>query len=385
MSTSDSSQSPLTEAASTHGLRALGFGTFFEEAWQNYLREHPDCAAQPERVTAEWRGEYTLLGAGPSRRAMLSGRLRHELPDEALPCVGDWVLAEASAERARIEYVFARKGCFVRKVAGNTSNAQAIAANVDVAFIVCSLLEESRDPFALSHALNPRRIARYLLAASQAHARAIVLMNKADLRPNADVHAQTLSQALNGAEVLPVSAETGHGLARVHAVLEPGVTAVLVGSSGVGKSSLLNALAGHSAQLVGSVRNSDAHGRHTTTHRELFLLPSGAVLIDTPGMREFGLYADDEAPSVDSATLELIEKLAQSCRFRDCKHQAEPGCAVRAAVDAGELEAGALEQHAALLRELGHQRERSVARKRKEQQKKAVSSDRARTPKRDRS
>ena len=182
-----------------------------------------------------------------------------------------------------------------------------------------------------------------------------------------------------------MSAETGHGLEGVHAVLEPGVTAVLVGSSGVGKSSLLNALAGHSAQLVGSVRNSDAHGRHTTTHRELFLLPSGAVLIDTPGMREFGLYADDEAPSVDSATLELIEKLAQSCRFRDCKHQAEPGCAVRAAVDAGELEAGALEQHAALLRELGHQRERSVARKRKEQQKKAVSGDRARTPKRDRS
>lgn len=385
MSASDSPQSPLTEAAALQGLRALGFGTFFEEAWHKYLREHPGCTAQPERVTAEWRGEYTLLGAGAPRRAMLSGRLRHELPDEALPCVGDWVLAETSAERARIEHVFARKGCFVRKVAGNTSNAQAIAANVDVAFIVCSLLEESADPFALSHALNPRRIARYLLAASQAHARAIVLMNKADLRQNAAAHAHTLSQTLNGAEVLPVSAATGLGLESVRSVLEPGVTAVLVGSSGVGKSSLLNAIAGHSTQLVGEVRSSDAHGRHTTSHRELFTLPSGAVLIDTPGMREFGLYADDEAPKVDSATLERIETLAESCRFRDCKHQAEPGCAVRAAVDQGELDAGALEQHAGLLRELGHQRERSVARKRKEQQKKAAGSDRPRSAKRDRS
>lgn len=365
-------------------LRALGFSDFFLEQWRSYLALHPDFEGLPERVAAEWRGEYTLLGAGTSRRALLSGRLRHELADAALPCVGDWVVAETAADRARIEHVFSRQGCFVRKVAGNTSNAQAIAANVDVAFIVCSLLEPSADPFALGHALNPRRIARYLLAASQGMARPIVLVNKADLRDNAEEHVRTLSQALSGAEVLAVSATTGIGLQAVRSVLEPGVTAVLVGSSGVGKSSLLNALAEQAAQLVGDVRSRDAHGRHTTTHRELFVLPSGAILIDTPGMREFGLYADDEAPPVDSATLERVEQLATQCRFRDCKHQAEPGCAVQAAVQRGELQAGSLEQHAALLRELGHQRDRSAARKRKEEAKKHASSERARTPKRSR-
>lgn len=386
MSTLDSTSSDPRAATSLplEALRVLGFSDFFHEQWRSYLSAHPDFQGTPERVAAEWRGEYTLFGSGPPRRALLSGRLRHELADAALPCVGDWVLAETAADRARIEHVFARSGCFVRKVAGNTSNAQAIAANVDIAFIVCSLLEASADPFALGHALNPRRIARYLLAASQAQARPVVLVNKADLRDNADEHARALSQSLNGAEVLAVSAATGLNLQALRSLLAPGVTAVLVGSSGVGKSSLLNALAEHAAQLVGDVRSRDAHGRHTTTHRELFVLPSGAILIDTPGMREFGLYADDEAPRVDSATLERIEQLASQCRFRDCKHQAEPGCAVQAAVQRGELDAGTLDQHAALLRELGQQRDRSAARKRKEEGKKHATQARARTPKRSR-
>jgi ribosome biogenesis GTPase / thiamine phosphate phosphatase len=358
--------------SSSEPLVALGFDSFFEQQWQRLAAAHSETTALPERVAAEWRGEYTLMGVGAPRRAVLPGRLRHSLAAHELPCVGDWVLAEDVGGRARIEHVFTRRGCFTRKVAGETSEAQSIAANVDVAFIVCSLLEEGADPFALGHALNPRRLERYLLAASQASARPVILLNKSDLRSDPEEHARTLSLALGGAEVLPVSATTQSGLAAVQGLLAPGRTAVLVGSSGVGKSSILNALAGHAAQAVQAVRSTDAHGRHTTTHRELFILPSGAILIDTPGMREFGLYADDETRAIDSAALAQIESVAEKCRFRDCKHQAEPGCAVRAAVDRGELAAGSVEQHDSLKRELAHQRERSEARKLQEQQKKRV-------------
>ncbi|MFZ5892021.1 MAG: ribosome small subunit-dependent GTPase A [Myxococcota bacterium] len=382
---SDPSRTPIQAGATvSEALSALGFNSFFLEQWQAYSVEHAESSAVPERVAAEWRGEYTLMGASGSRRALLSGRLRHELSSDELPCVGDWVLAEDIADRARIEHVFRRSGCFVRKAAGGTSQVQPIAANVDIAFIVCSLLEEGADPFALAHALNPRRIERYLLAASQAAARPIVLLNKSDLRADSSEHARSLSLALSGAEVLPVSAATRDGLAAVEAVLQPGLTAVLVGSSGVGKSSLLNAFAGQATQAVQEVRKSDAHGRHTTTHRELFLLSSGAILIDTPGMREFGLHADDESSNVDSAALAQIERLAENCRFRDCKHQAEPGCAVRAAAERGELPAGSLEQHDALLRELSHQRTRSLARKQQEQHRKRVSEQRSRAGKRER-
>jgi ribosome biogenesis GTPase len=373
MSTTDSNPPHAAFSAGalpSETLELLGFSPFFQEQWHSYVVQHPESQASPERVAAEWRGEYTLVGVNGSRRALLSGRLRHELTPEQLPCVGDWVLAELAADRARIEHVFARQGCFMRKVAGNTSHAQPIAANVDLAFIVCSLLEDGADSFALGHALNPRRIARYLLAASQASARAIVLINKSDLRAHPEQHGSELSAALNGACVLSVSAATGLGLSAMRELLLPGLTAVLVGSSGVGKSSLLNALAGRATQAVGEVRSSDAHGRHTTTHRELFLLPSGAILIDTPGMREFGLYADDEAREIDSATLERIEALARDCRFRDCKHEKEPGCAVRAAVARGELDERTFTQHEALLRELANQRVRSEARKQKDQHKK---------------
>ncbi|MGC4087388.1 MAG: ribosome small subunit-dependent GTPase A [Polyangiaceae bacterium] len=358
------------ELRPTDAMLALGFDAFFEGQWRALAASKPGLSALPERVAAEWRGEYTLMGSGSSRRAMLAGRLRHELSAHELPCVGDWVLASDVSGRTRVDHLFSRRGCFTRKGAGETSHAQAIAANVDVAFIVCSLLDDGADPFALGHALNPRRLERYLLASSQAGARPVVLLNKADLRQDPQQHARQLSSALSGAEVLCVSATTGYGLDALAEIAAARSTAVLVGSSGVGKSSLLNALAGRVAQAVQAVRESDAHGRHTTTHRELFVLPSGTILIDTPGMREFGLHGDEASQAADSAALSEIERLAESCRFRDCQHQAEPGCAVRAAVDRGELPAGSIGQHDALLKELAHQRARNEARKRQEQHRK---------------
>jgi ribosome biogenesis GTPase len=355
-------------------LLGLGFGPFFQEQYQAELnaaasRAAPFAASHlVARVVAEWRREYSLLGADGTLRASLAGRLRHELSASALPCVGDWVLADRDGHsRGRIEHVLPRQGCFTRKVAGARSVAQPVAANVDVAFVVSAFNEPSGNPYAGSHALNPRRIERYLVAARQANARAVVVLNKADLCADPADQVERLSRALAGATVVATSTASGVGLDALRAELGDGRTGVLVGSSGVGKSSLLNALLGRATQDVQQVRASDAHGRHTTTHRELFVLAEGGLLIDTPGMREVALYVDPETPE---ALPELELEVGQPCRFRDCSHRGEPGCAVLAAVESGELDAARVEHHAQLQRELAHQKARSDARLRQEQARK---------------
>jgi len=327
----------LFPAAETIGFDE-GFAASFREVGE------PDCF--PARVAAVHRGSYRVLlpgevaGGGPGlveREAHASGRLLHLAGSPAeLPAVGDWAAARLDASAGSsgtgeaavtLLALLPRRSAFARKEAGLRPKAQVLAANVDTAFIVGAA---GRD-------WNPRRIERFLALAWEAGVNPVIVITKADIAPDPAslvAEAETLSF---GTTVALVCAPEGRGLDALEGFLRPGRTVVLLGSSGAGKSTLLNALAGVEVASTGPVRVDDERGRHTTTHRELFALPSGALVIDTPGLREVQLWASEEA--VDAA-YEEVEALAAQCRFRDCAHGEEPGCAVRAALETGELDPG---------------------------------------------
>ncbi len=338
-------------------LERLGFNAYFQgqfQSWSSAGQVPP--GARVARVVCEARGRFTTAVSEGTCQAVLAGRLEHE---GVRACVGDFVLLESelTGGLARISRVFERSSLFQRKAPGPSSEAQLIAANVDLAIVVCALVRDDADPHARSHALNPRRIERYLRAIRDAPARACIALNKADLSDSFEDHAANLQRELRGVPVVPVSAERGEGLAALSSLLLPASTAVLVGSSGVGKSSLTNRLLGRELQSVSAVREHDTRGRHTTTGRELFALPGGALLIDTPGMRELGLFAERDSES-DGTGFPEIDELAPACRFRDCRHLGEPGCAVLAAVAAGSVAGARLDQAHKLERELAWQRDR---------------------------
>lgn len=338
-------------------LQRLGFNAFFQAQFQSLQSagQIPEGAVVA-RVVSEARGRFVTSNGEGTRSAVLAGRLEHA---GLSACVGDFVLLERDAvdTLSRISHIFARSSLFQRKAPGPSSQPQPIAANIDLAIVVCALAPGDADPHAQTHGLNPRRIERYLRAIRDAPARACVALNKADLTPFAAAHAAQLQAELRAVQVVPVSAERGEGLLALSSLLLPASTAVLVGSSGVGKSSLTNRLLGREIQSVSSVREHDTRGRHTTTGRELFVLPSGALLIDTPGMREFGLFAEHDSESEGTGFPE-IDELAPACRFRDCRHSNEPGCAVLAAVAAGSVAGERLDQAHRLERELSWQRKR---------------------------
>jgi ribosome biogenesis GTPase len=301
--------------------------------WSEKLqRDFAPYAAQdftPARVIAQHRGSYGLASDAGELTGQISGRLAHDAGEGGYPAVGDWVaIAARPAEgAATIHAVMLRRTAFVRKQAMSLASPQLVAANADVALLLASLNAD----------FNARRLERYLALAWQSGAQPVVVLTKADLAddPEADV-AEAESVAF-GAPVLAVSVVTGEGLDAVAAYLKPRETAVLVGSSGVGKSTLVNALAGAELMETGAIREDDDRGRHTTTHRELLRLPSGALVLDTPGMRELGLFDASEGVS---ATFEDVEALVASCRFSDCQHRKEPGCAVREAIESGDLDPG---------------------------------------------
>jgi ribosome biogenesis GTPase len=346
-------------------LEALGWTPFFHQQWLSLVSEQPDLSnLRVGRVCRVERGEYVLEGEQEHKRAVLSGRLEASMREADMPCIGDFVLALATPEGhiSRVEHVFERASLFRRKAAGTTSHAQAIAANVDLGVVVSALPPATADPHAYRHGVSPRRIERYLCAIADAPARALVALNKADLHADADSLGLDLSRALGGVEVLVLSAHTGAGTHRLAEAIAASGSAVLVGSSGAGKSSLVNRLLGSELQRTAEVRSSDTRGRHTTTRRELYVLPSGGVLIDTPGMRELGLAANgDDAPTGFGE----IEALSSACRFRDCRHRGEPGCAVQAAVARGELSEERLHNAHKLERELAFQRNREAVRERR--------------------
>ncbi len=243
-------------------------------------------------------------------------------PTDPLPVVGDWVALEQARSIAR--HVLPRATCFRRKTAGRRSEAQVVAANVDVAFLVTALVGD----------YSPRRLERYLTLCHASGAEPVVLLTKAAIAANIDALVADARAVAGATPVHVIDVLAGIGADEPWRYLTRGRTAVLLGSSGVGKSTLLNHLAGEAMGAVGDVRAHDARGRHTTTRRELFVLPRGGLLLDTPGMREIGLVADEGAPD---AAFEEIAALARACRFRDCSHGAEPACAIQAAVERGEV------------------------------------------------
>lgn len=317
-------------------LTAWGWDTGFEEAFAT----HRAAGLEPGRVVTAAGSEYRVVTVRGDVGAIASGRLRHaaSTPEE-LPAAGDWVaLEESGAEDRRIAAVLPRRSAFLRHAPGRRREAQVLAANVDTVFLVAAL---TRD-------LNPRRMERYLGAAWASGASPVVVLNKADLCADIGSALRRIEGVAPGVPVVAVSAVAGDGLDRLAPHLLTGRTVALLGSSGVGKSTLVNALLGEERQPVRATREDDERGRHTTTSRELIPLPGGSLILDTPGMRSLALW-DDEG--IERAFAD-IEALAAACRFDDCAHDREPGCAVRSAIDAGELPGARLESRRKLEREL---------------------------------
>lgn len=309
-------------------LAALGWSETFARAFA--ADEHAGLV--PARVADTRRGLLTLWTEAGSYRATLAGGLRHRTRDAAeLPTVGDWVAARplAGERRAVVERVLPRRSRFVRRASGDPPREQVVAANVDVVLLVCGLDGE----------FEPRRLERLLALAWQSGAQPAVVLNKTDRHPDPAAARRQAQAVAPEVPVYTVSARQGTGLAELAALLSAGRTGALLGSSGVGKSTLVNRLLGEERLRTRAVREKDARGRHTTSHRELVALPSGGLLIDTPGLREIQLWQAEVG--LDEAFGDVLG-LASECRFGDCRHLAEPGCAVRAAVERGALEAGRL-------------------------------------------
>jgi ribosome biogenesis GTPase len=318
-----------------HSLFDLGWSDFFEQQYRNIA----EPGLEPARIAEENRGLYRVFFSGGDSWATLRGAFRQSAASrEALPAVGDWVLVRPDHPRATIHALFQRRTKFARKAAGARTEQQIVAANIDTLFLVSSLNLD----------FNPRRLERYLALAWESGAQPIIVLNKADLCSDPAPYLEQAHSIAVNAPIIPCSAHTGAGLDQLREIVRAGGTAALLGSSGVGKSSLINAILDADLQSTAAVRAADDRGRHTTTSRQLLVVPSGGILIDTPGMRELQLW--DAAVGLETAFAD-IESLACSCKFRDCRHQSEPGCAVREAVASHQLEEHRLENFHKLGRE----------------------------------
>jgi ribosome biogenesis GTPase len=318
-------------------IQDLGWDAYFEALW----RETAQDGCVPARVVSQQRGLWRVVGDFEECWAEPSGKFRKESETGGdWPAVGDWVSVEVRPEKqnALIQRVLTRRSRFVRKVAGKQIAEQVIVANIDVALVVA----------ALDGDFNVRRIERYLAQCWESGARPAIVLNKADASAESRELAAEIEGIAMGAPIFLVSAKTGEGLDALEASFRKGQTIVLLGSSGVGKSTLVNRLLQEERQTTHAVRESDSRGRHTTTSRELFVMPSGAMIIDTPGLRELQLWNAAEGLT---QTFADVDELAAQCRFTDCQHQQEPGCAVQAAVSASTLDANRLESWRKLQRE----------------------------------
>lgn len=312
-------------------LERLGW----DARWNKALHEMGGRGLKPGRVVREHRGAWDVVTDAGEKTLKVPGSLRHRSEPLSLPAVGDWVACNLKG-RGHIQAVLPRRSLFVRKAAGLKARPQAVAANVDVAFIVLGLDGD----------FNLRRLERYIAAVADSGAEAVVVLNKRDLDPE---YLRRLDEAKGRVELTVVATDAKAGqLEGLRELIRPRTTVCLVGSSGVGKSTLLNRLMGSEVQKTAKVRDRDQRGRHTTTHRELFALPNGALVIDTPGMRELHLWQDSGL----ERAFDDIAQLAEGCEFRDCEHRTEPNCAVLAAVEAGTLDPERLESWRTLRDEL---------------------------------
>jgi ribosome biogenesis GTPase / thiamine phosphate phosphatase len=322
-------------------LEDLGWGDDLAAHYEPWSGR-PDHA--PARVAVEFNHLYRVYMGDGDVEAVVSGRLKHHAASRSeLPAVGDWVVVRrrADEDRAAIVHVLPRRSLFSRKVAGAVTDQQVVAANVDVVFVV----------MALDGDFSPRRLERYLLLTRDSGAAPVVVLTKPDLCADLAVAVADVVTVAGALPVHVLNPRAGEGIDAVRAYVGHGRTCALLGSSGVGKSTIVNRLVGSDVRRTREVREGDSKGRHTTTHRELVPVPGGGLLLDTPGMRELQLW--DVGDAVEQ-TFDDVERHAADCRFSDCRHRDEPRCAVKAAVAEGVLPAARLDSYLSLQDELAH-------------------------------
>jgi ribosome biogenesis GTPase len=321
-------------------LSNLGWNEFFKNHFQPYRAD----GFEPARVALEYNHFYRVLSPRGELLAEVAGKLRHEVMNRSdLPAVGDWVVIEPRQEEARatIHALLPRRSKFVRKAAGTRTEGQIVGTNIDTVFLVTSLNQD----------FNVRRMERYLIVAWESGARPVIVLSKADLCAEVEERLAEIQTVAVDVPVHTISVVSRDGLNELAPYFRHGQTVALLGSSGVGKSTLINHLLGRDAQKVREIREHDGRGQHTTTYRELILLPQGGLVLDTPGMRELHLW--DGAESLQH-TFDDIEAFVRSCRFSDCRHGDEPGCAIREALAEGTIEAARYQSYEKLQKELQH-------------------------------
>lgn len=321
-------------------LDELGWNHFFQQQLS------PEEPFTPARVYRQDKNQYHLFSEQGKLTGIVPGRLRKEALSKAqLPCVGDWVLVSeiegAETGTVLIERLLERKSKFSRKEAGDVVDEQIIAANIDTAFIVSGLDDN----------FNPHRIERYLLLSWNSGAIPVIILNKADLCDDIDKKVSKIQSIAAGTPIHVISATSDEGLEALQEYMTKGSTCVFLGSSGVGKSTIINTLLGFDKFETSSVREEDSMGRHTTTFRELVQTPDKGLIIDTPGMRELQIWADSSAIS---QSFDDVVTLAYQCKFSDCQHNTEPGCAITKALATGELAQDRLDSYYKLLKEVEH-------------------------------
>jgi ribosome biogenesis GTPase / thiamine phosphate phosphatase len=343
-------------------LQLAGWNETWGQQWAQQFQNSTDGAGkglQPARVLAQHRQSYSLWTTSGEADAEVAGAFLYRAGAANLPAVGDWVAVRqySPADLAIITGVLPRKTRFSRKASGPAAEEQVIAANIDLLFIVCGL----------DHDYNLRRLERYLIAARQSGAAAAIVLNKADLCADVTTCVAEVQAIAPEILIVAISATAPDAASVLSQFISSGQTAALVGSSGAGKSTMVNQLLGMAVQTTQPTRASDSRGRHTTTHRELFFLPNGGLILDNPGIRELQLWSEDFRPhgtasslapgqlstAVDQAFPE-IEALAAQCAFRDCSHNAEPDCAVQNALASGEIDNARWRSYLKLRRELRH-------------------------------
>ncbi|MBN1622486.1 MAG: ribosome small subunit-dependent GTPase A [Endomicrobiales bacterium] len=320
-------------------LKELGWNQFFEESFKNG-KYHEDLF--PARVATAQREIYLILGESGEYRAELSGKLRFNSESMGdFPVVGDWVMARLSPEGslAVIEEILPRNTKFSRKAAGSITDEQVLVSNIDIVFLVNGLDGD----------YSPRRIERYLTLTGDSNVKFVILLNKTDLCSSLQQRIEEVKSISLGFPIHTLSALNNKGVEDLMKYIQKGTTIAFLGSSGVGKSTIINRLLGEERLKVGAVRESDSKGKHITTHRELILLPGGGIVIDNPGLRELQLWADED--SLEN-TFSDIKYLADKCKFRDCTHTDEPGCAVKSAIEKGELDSKRFQNYLKLKKEL---------------------------------
>jgi ribosome small subunit-dependent GTPase A len=329
---------PVTEPTADRGLAALGW----DEAWADAFATHAASGHRAARVVAVHREASVVRDGVGDRTAAVSGSFRFDaLAASDFPTVGDWVALDPNGVIVAVlprRTIFKRMASDASRLLSGLDDEQVMASNVDLALLVAGLDND----------FNLRRIERYLAVAWSSEVLPVVVLNKTDLADDIDGRLLAVEGIAPGVAIVAVSARTGAGMDRLRSHLRPTATAAILGSSGVGKSTLVNALLGEDRQATATVRGSDSRGRHTTTHRELFELPGGALLVDTPGIRALEVLG---AEAGLEAAFDEVAEIAATCRFSDCGHESEPDCAVRLALSDGRLDEGRLASFRKLERE----------------------------------